>query len=178
MLQRSPSAQFIAYLEKYSTAIFFSCVAKPSEATIWRLLVYLLLGPCCFLACSHFILLEWPSSGACRLLAHLHIGRGTVSLPPGNPECSVSKRKHEFSNIAPEGARRPLDQVFAKVWKSSNEVACLTFSSLILFHTKIPLSTSTRGKKCGKIWIAVGFLFSKARPLVMPGLWHAGAAHE
>ena len=40
---------------------------------------------------------------------------------------------------------RPLDQVFARVCKSLNEVACLTFSSLILFSTKIrPVNIESR----------------------------------
>ena len=42
------------------------------QAAAWRLLVYLQLGPWCFLPESHFILLEWPSSGG-RVLARLHI---------------------------------------------------------------------------------------------------------
>ena len=157
MLQRSPSAQFIAYLEKYSMAIFFSCVAKPSEATIWRLLVYLLLGPCCFLACSHFILLEWPSSGG-QALPHLHIvtSKKSKSGPdPKNPRGLDPKEKMNFPILQQAS---PLDQVLAKVCKSLNEVVCLTFCSLIPFYTEIPAVNIEW--KILEIWIA-GFLFSK-----------------
>ena len=145
---------------------FSFLVAKPSEATIWRLLVYLLLGPCCFLACSHFILLEWPSSGG-QALPHLHIvtskksksgpdPKNSKSGPdPKNPRGLDPKEKMNFPILQQAS---PLDQVLAKVCKSLNEVVCLTFCSLIPFYTEIPAVNIEW--KILEIWIA-GFLFSK-----------------
>ena len=119
------------------------------QAAVWRLLVYLLLGPWCFLPESHFILLEWPSSGG-RVLARLHIGGVQEILSASSP-----KENMNFPILHQKA--RPLDQVFAKVCKSLNEVACLTFSSLILFYTKIPpVNIDSRGEMW-KIWF--GFLY-------------------
>ena len=96
------------------------------------------LGPWCFLPESNFILFEecltlkWclPSTQA-----HLHIGRSGNVTSKKSWVLRLQKKTWIFQYCT---RRRPLDQVFAKVCKSLNEVACLTFSSLILFHAKIP----------------------------------------
>ena len=68
--------------------------------------------------------------------------------------------------------RRPLDQVFAKVCKSLNEVACLTFSSLILFHAKIPpVNIDSREE----MWKNLNRRRISFLRRVTPGLWQTVA---
>ena len=104
-----------------------------SKTTSWRLLVYLQPGPCCFLLYPARVTLEWCFE---YFLTFLHIAREILSAP--------SPKENMNLPIFHQKAR-PLDQVFAEVCKSLNEVACLTFSSLILFSTKIrPVNIESR----------------------------------
>ena len=106
-----------------------------SKTTSWRLLVYLRPGPWCFLPESYFILLEWASSGVSSTSSP-----SFILLPP-----PLNSQKENMNLPILHQKARPLDQVFARVCKSLNEVACLTFSSLILFPTKIrPVNIESR----------------------------------
>ena len=136
MLQRSPSAQFIAYLEKYSTAIFFSCCqAKRSHylAIACLFTTRPLLFPGLLPLYPARVTLEWWPSTPSPSYCHLQeIQEWPRSKNPRGPD---PKEKMNFPILQQAS---PLDQVLAKVCKSLNEVVCLTFCSLIPFYTEIP----------------------------------------
>ena len=124
--------------EIHPVTIFYSVSKLQLDGCLFFYLQHLALGVSCLSPTLSCLRSAWPSSGACPVLKLTFILVAVPMSPPPSKKSWVLRLQKKTWIFQYCTRRRPLDQVFAKVCKSLNEVACLTFSSLILFHAKIP----------------------------------------